>query len=187
MNEEGFQMIKTMKLAVLSTMIATSLYAGNFDENTQAFIGLEAGYASVDGQRFGIVPEDGSFFHKSSNVEYGLHIGAKSDEWRATFAFNYYDNVDADQNVEKVLGMIDYFFISSPDATIKPYIGANIGVVNYESTLVDVSDFIYGGQAGVVISAGDSIDVDLGYRYSLSGSTKLNDLSSVVFGLNYIY
>ncbi|SFV56101.1 hypothetical protein MNB_SV-13-2073 [hydrothermal vent metagenome] len=83
--------------------------------------------------------------------------------------------------------MVDYFFITDPDAKIRPFIGGNIGAVNYESTLVDVSDFIYGGQAGLVLSAGENLNVDLSYRYSISGSTELNDLSSLVFGLNYIY
>jgi hypothetical protein len=114
-------------------------------------------------------------------------LGAQNSQWRASFVFNYYDDADADQNVEKGLAMIDYFFISNPDATIRPYVGANIGAVNYESTDVEITDFVYGGQAGIVIKAGNSLDVDFSYRYSISGAEELNDIGSVVFGLNYLY
>jgi hypothetical protein len=34
---------------------------------------------------------------------------------------------------------------------------------------------------------GESIDLDLSYRYSLSGSERVNDLGSIIFGLNYLY
>lgn len=178
-------MIQTVKIALLSTIIGASLYAGNYDSETKGFIGLELGYATVDGQK---IFDDGlTNFTKGEDVEYGLRIGAQNNEWRATFAFDYYDNVDSDQNVEKALVMADYFFVKNPDATIRPFIGANFGAVNYESTLVDVTDFIYGGQAGVIIKAGESLDVDLSYRYSIAGSEELNDLSSLILGLNYLY
>jgi hypothetical protein len=178
-------MIKTVKMALLSTIIGTSLYAGNYDSNAKGFIGLELGYATVDGQQ---LANDGYYnFQEGEDVEYGLRIGAQNDEWRATFAFHYYDNTDADQSVEKALVMVDYFFIQNPDATIRPFIGANLGAVNYESSFVDVTDFIYGGQVGVIVKAGENLDVDLSYRYSIAGSEELNDLSSLILGLNYLY
>jgi opacity protein-like surface antigen len=180
-------MIRTLKIALLSTIIGTSLYADNYDSNAKGFIGIEGGGAQVDGERYGILPEDGSYFHESDGIEYGVRLGSQTNEWRATFTLNYYNNADADQNVEKALGMVDYFFITDPDAKMRPFIGGNIGAVNYESTLVDVSDFIYGGQAGVVFNASENLDIDVSYRYSLSGSNELNDLSSLVFGLNYLY
>jgi opacity protein-like surface antigen len=70
---------------------------------------------------------------------------------------------------------------------IRPFIGANVGFANYESTLVDATDFIYGGQAGVVVAVGESVDLDLSYRYSLSASNDVNSMGSIVFGLNYLY
>ena len=175
-------MIKKMAMVLLSTVIGTSLYAGNYDTGTKGFIGLEVGAATVDGERFGGV------FHEGDAVEYGIRFGAQSDEWRATFAFDYFDSSSDDQNVEKGLFLIDYFFFDS-DSTIsvKPFIGANVGLINYESTGVDATDFIYGGQAGILFGMGESIDLDLSYRYSLSGSDRVNNLGSIVFGLNYLY
>ncbi|MDQ7084967.1 MAG: hypothetical protein Q9M36_08545 [Sulfurovum sp.] len=181
-------MRKVIRMALLSTVIGTSLYASNYDSETKSFIGLEVGYSAIDGQKFGLISQDTSFY-EGSGVDYGLHIGAQNNEWRATLAFNYYDNNDEadDQNLEKGQAMVDYFFISDPDATIRPYIGASIGYANYESTFVDQSGLIYGGQAGVVIQSGDVLDIDLAYRYSLGQVEALNSVSSVTLGVNYIY
>jgi len=182
-------MIKTIKLALLSTIISTSLYAGNYDEDIKAFIGLEVGYATIDGQKLGLNDAQGTFFHESSDVEYGIHIGAQNNEWRAMIGFSYYDNSNAedDQNMERVQALVDYFFIQDPDATIRPYIGANIGYANYESTFVEESGLTYGGQAGIIIKSGDTLDIDLAYKYSLGQVEALNSIGSVTLGLNYIY
>ncbi len=182
-------MIKTLKMALLTTIVGTSLYASNYDSETKSFIGLEAGYAVLDGKKFNLLPDEDSSFYEGSGIEYGIRIGAQNDEWRATLAFNYYDNNDDadDQNLERGQAMVDYFFLSDPSATIRPYIGASIGYANYESTFVDESGLVYGGQAGVVISSGESLDIDLSYRYSLGQVEVLNSVSSVTVGVNYIY
>jgi hypothetical protein len=175
-------MIKKMAMVLVSTVIGTSLYAGNYDTDTKGFIGLEVGAATVDAERFG------GFSHEGDAVEYGIRFGAQSNEWRATFAFDYYDSSSDDQNVEKGLLMVDYFLFSSDsELNVRPFVGANVGLINYESTAVDVTDFTYGGQAGVIVGVGENIDLDLSYRYSLSGSDRVNDLGSIVFGLNYLY
>lgn len=174
-------MMKKIAIVLFSTLLGTSLYAGKYDTGTKGFLGLEVGAGTVDGDRLG------GLKHESDvNAVYGLRFGAQSDEWRATFAFNIFDSSDDDQSVEKALLMVDYFF-SGSDSAIRPFVGANVGWFNYESTQVDVSDFLYGGQAGVVYGVSDSIDLDLSYRYSLSASDQVNDMSSIIFGLNYLY
>jgi len=174
--------VKKIAVVLMSTIIGSSLYAGNYDTESKGFLGVEVGYASVDGDRL-----DG-LKHEGSAVEYGLRFGAQSDEWRATFAFDYFNSDSDDQSVEKGYLMVDYFLFNGSDSiNIRPFVGANIGLMNYESTLVDETDFFYGGQAGVIVALGESIDLDLSYRYSLSASTKVNDLGGIVFGLNYLY
>ena len=174
--------MKKIAAVLLSTMIGSSLYAGNYNTGTKGFLGLEVGAATVDGERL-------NDYHKGSAVEYGLRFGAENNDWRATFAFDYFDSGSDDQNVEKGLFLVDYFFFESDSSSvsIKPFIGANAGLINYESTGVDATDFIYGGQAGVVFGMNENLDLDLSYRYSLSGSEKVNNLGSIVFGLNYLY
>ena len=172
-------MIKKMAIVLMSTVIGTSVYAGNYDTETKGFLGIELGAATVEGERLN------DFNHAGSAVEYGIRFGAQSQEWRATFAFDYFDSSSDDQNVEKGFLMVDYFLFNNEG--IRPFIGGNVGLINYESTGVDATDFVYGGQAGVIYGVNESLDIDLSYRYSLSGSTRVNNLGSIVFGLNYLY
>lgn len=175
-------MVKKVLALLISTVVGSSLYAGNYDSGTKGFLGVEVGYASVDGDKFGGIK------HEGSAAEYGLRFGSQTDEWRATFAFDYFNSDGDDQSAEKAFLMVDYFFLNDVSGMdIKPFVGGNIGYINYESTLVESSDFAYGGQAGIVVGVGDSVDLDLSYRYSISLSDKVNDLGSIVFGLNYLY
>ena len=169
-------------MVLISSLIGTTLYAGKYNTSTKSFIGLEVGAATVDGDR------SNGFKHQGSAVEYGVKLGAQSDEWRATFSLDYFNSTTDDQTVQKGLGMIDYFFFTSDsEMNIRPFIGANVGYGRYESTLVDATGLVYGGQAGVVVGVRDNIDIDLSYRYTLFQSTAVNSSGNIVFGLNYIY
>jgi len=180
----------TKKLAVLlmSIGLGTSLYGIDLSKS-KTFIGLEIGYTEVQGT-VGYGPENAEQFEQDfigdNELEFGFRIGAQNDEWRTTFLFDYYDSTDNDQNYEKGLFTIDYFPFANESA-FKPYLGFNVGYANYESTYVDDSGFLYGGQAGVVLEAGEAINLDLGYRYSLSQADELDHIGSVVFGVNYIF
>ncbi len=173
-------MMKKVAAVLLSTIIGSSLYAGNYDTGTKGFLGLEVGAATVDGDRF-----DG-FKHNGNAIEYGLRLGAQNEEWRATFALDYYNSGSDDQIMQKGYGMVDYFFTGS-DSAVRPFVGANVGYAHYESTLVDENGFLYGGQAGVVVDVGENIDLDLSYRYSLMQVDAVNNTGSIIFGFNYVY
>lgn len=176
-------MVKKIVAVLLSTMIGSSLYAGNYDTNTKGFLGLEVGAATVDGDKF-----DGLNYFKSSGdaVEYGVRLGAQNEDWRATFALDYYNSNSDDQTMQKGYGMVDYFFMGSEN-TVSPFVGANIGYAHYESRLVDENGLLYGGQLGVVVDVNENIDLDLSYRYSLMQVDAVNDTGSIVFGFNYLY
>ena len=173
-------MMKKIVAVLLGTMIGSSLYAGNYDTNTKGFLGLEIGAGSVDGDR-----SDG-LKHNGNAAEYGLRIGAQNEEWRATFALDYFNSNSDDQIMQKGYGMVDYFFMGS-DAAIRPFVGANAGYAHYESTLVDANGFLYGAQAGIVFGIGENIDLDLSYRYSLMQVNTVNNTGNIVFGFNYVY
>jgi hypothetical protein len=167
-------MYKKITAALLySTVLGSSLNA-----EEKSFLGLEVGYSEVQGERID------SFVNEDKDVSYGIRIGAQKNEWRSTLLYNYYDNSDSDQNVEQILGMADYFFLDN-ESTFKPYIGANIGYANYESSYVEDSGFIYGGQAGFVINTMGIVDLDFSYRYSLSNTDELDHIGSFIFAMNY--
>jgi hypothetical protein len=179
--DKEFIMVKKIAIALLCTALGSSLYARDISEG-KGFIGLEVGAATVQGDTY---YKPG---HEGNAVEFGLRIGAQKDEWRTMFAFDYFDSSSDDQNIEKSFLMVDYFlYESDAEIKIKPFIGLNLGYVNYESTFVDVSDFAYGAQAGVTVGITEYLDLDLSYRYSLSSADELDNMGSIVFGVNYLY
>ncbi len=190
-------MVKKVTIALLCTVLGSTLYAKDDSSNGKPFIGLEIGYATVQGDVGGFFPGDIIRDYEGSDVEYGIHIGSQNEEWRAMFGFNYFDSTKDDkaQNYTKGLVSLDYFFLNAQkDNSFKPYFGANLGYINYESTdNIDMSGFIYGAQAGIVFSVTDNIDLDVMYRYSLSNATQddrdasLDHVGSIVFGINYVY
>jgi len=193
-------MLKKMTTVLLCTLLGNTLYAGDDIDQSKPFIGLELGYATVQGSAYN---ESGVFpvyepDYEGSDIEYGIRIGAQREEWRTTLSFNYFDSDkdDRKQNYEKVLASLDYFFLysSQEKSQFQPFLGINLGYVNYESTQdIDMDGFIYGAQAGVLFHVTDTIDIDLLYRYSLSSATQddrnaeLDHIGSIVFGINYIY
>ena len=175
-------MVKKIVVALLCTVLGSSLYAGDQSFGSKGFMGLEVGYGSVEGDIFT------GQKHTGDAAEYGLRLGAQTDEWRTMFVFDYFNSDDDDQTVEKGFLMIDYFFLDSDiDTVVRPFIGANVGYANYESSFVDESGFLYGGQIGITMRASESVDIDLSYRYSLGEVDALNNVSSITLGINYLY
>ena len=176
-------MVKKIVMVLLCTVLGNSLYAENISTG-KGFMGLEVGYATVQGDVAGLSPE---LDRDGDAVEYGLRLGSQTDEWRTILAFDYFDSSDDDQNVEKGYLMVDYFLLQGSESAFKPFIGLNVGYANYESTLVEDNGFLYGGQVGVVANVMENIDLDLSYRYSLSNADALDHVGSMVFGLNYFF
>ena len=182
-------MINKMKMGLLSIALSGSLYAESVDIST-GFIGIEVGNTQLQAARYMNIWDGSTYnpFYEGSGVEFGVKLGAQNEEWRTSFVINYYDNEDEDQNYEKAMVMIDYFLINAYESemSVRPYIGGNIGYMGYESTFIDGSDFIYGGQAGIVLNV-SSVDVDLSYRYSLFNGDTADTMGSIMFGVNYLY
>ncbi len=194
--DKELKMLKSAAVVVLCLGLGSTLYGGGSDSN-HPFIGVEIGYATVQGAvANGPFLDDVNPDYKGSDIEYGIRIGAQTESWRTTLAFNFFDSneVNAKQNYEKGLASVDYFPFYSKESSVEPYIGANVGYVNYESeNNIDMSGFIYGLQAGVVFKVTENVEADLMYRYSLSNATQddrnaeLDHIGSIVFGINYVY
>ncbi len=174
-------MLKKVAVALLCTALGSSLQARDDISMSNTFIGVELGYVEVQGDTFTNLSYTGDY-----DIEFGLRIGAEKDEWRTTLLFDYYDSADNDQNVEKALMTLDYYLLNN-ESIFKPYIGVNIGYGNYESTLVEDSGLLYGGQAGIVINAAEMINLDVSYRHSLSGTDVFDHIGGVTFALDYLF
>jgi len=169
-------MVKKIAMVLLCTALGNSVYARDISES-QTFLGVEVGLTEVQGEQ----PSD-----ESDDVSYGLRLGAQNEQWRTMFALNYFDS--GEHNIEKFFLSVDYFLLESnvlEDSLIRPYIGVNVGYMNFESTGVDESGLLYGMQGGVVFSIVENIDFDISYRYSLSNTDALDHTSDVVFGIHY--
>jgi len=174
-------MKKTVMAFVAGMALASSVYAESAPGDRK-FLGLEVGAGMVQGNTLV------DFNHEGTAVEFGIRLGAQTDEWRTTFAFDYFDSSDDDQNVEKLIATVDYFIYNSGGETsVRPYVGINLGYANYESSFIDSSGFLYGGQAGVVVGITPQIDLDISYRYSLSEMDEMDHIGSVMFGINYLF
>jgi opacity protein-like surface antigen len=173
-------MKKILGTAMAMALFVGSAYAADNSSvvSSKRFIGVEIGASEVQGETLYDPSRSGT------DVSYGVRIGAKEGVWRTTFLFNYYDNTDDDINTETMLLTVDYFFLESA-TNFQPYIGINAGYANYESTGVDDSGFLYGGQVGLLFDVSPMFDFDLSYRYSLTGMDVMDHAGSVMLSVDY--
>jgi len=175
-------MVEKIRIVLLSTLLCSSLYAIDIEES-QKFIGVEVSISEVQGNG----PSDIAS-NISNGISAGIQLGAMNSEWRTTIGLSYFDNEG--RNVEKLYGSIDYFFLKTDileSSVFNPFIGFTVGYANYESNEVDADGFIYGGQAGLMINLLDNLNLNVGYRYTLSNASEFDHESDVFFGLNYQY
>ena len=182
-------MKKVLASALLCAGLGSNVSAGDDIFTSKTFIGLELGYSEVQGDVGSLVdgePVIEKNFTGDYDLQYGFRVGAQNESWRTTFIFDYYDSSDNNMNVEQGYFTVDYFILEK-ESTLRPYIGLNVGYANYESDYVDDSGFLYGAQAGIVLAAGENINLDIGYRYSLSDIDSMDHIGSVVFAASYIF
>lgn len=176
-------MVKKVIVAGLCMALSTVVEAGD-TSISESIIGVEVGYGAIQANNQ-FSPIVGELNHNGSNVEFGLRIGAQQKDWRALFVADYMNSKDDDQKYTKGMLAVDYFILQ--DSALKPFIGGNAGYMNYESTNIDESGFLYGAQAGLIYRIMDNVEMDMTYRYSLTSANETDHIQGLTFGLNYIY
>lgn len=184
-------MFKRLTTIALILGMGTWAYAGDdvrkISEDSEVFIGVEIGGAMVQGD----LDKSGTPLYtqnyEGTGASLGLRLGAQNDQWRSMLLFDYFD-VDA-QTYERALVQVDYYLMPGNFNTVafRPYVGINGGYMNYEGGTADENGFTYGGQAGFTAAVSQNIDVDLGYRYSVTTFDELDHVGNVAFGVNYLY
>lgn len=168
-------MFKKITTVLLCTVFGNMAYADI--STSETFIGVEIASTEVQGEQ----PSS-----TSDGVSFGLRVGAQNEEWRTIIGFNYYDKDE--YSVEKLILSVDYLFYkydAMNEFSVQPYIGLNMGYMNYEQGTIDESGFLYGVQGGVIFNVMEKFDLDLGYRYSLSNAEALDHASDVLLGVHY--
>jgi long-subunit fatty acid transport protein len=166
----------------MAMIFGTSLYAKDFSVS-ERIIGLEIGGAQIQADTIDERDHDGN------DVEYGIRLGAQMNEWRTLLILNYFDSSDDDQNYEKGMITFDYMFLNEQgyEQPLQPYIGLNVGYMNYESSYIDEDGYLFGGQVGFAYKIQDSFGIDVSYRYSVTNASKTDHIQSIVVGFNYLY
>ncbi len=169
-------------ILVILTMITFS-YASN-EFSSERILGIEVGYSTVNSPNIVGVTES------KSDAEFGIRLGAQNEDWRTTIRANFL-NVQG-RNYEKVMLDFDHFVWASLYKTdmivFKPYLGAHIGWLRYTDEIISgKSGLAYGGQLGLAFNVLNEVDFDIAYRYTSTKTEGVDNMSSAVFGVNYLY
>ncbi len=168
---------------ILASLVTLTLSHASDEFSSERILGIEVGYSSLNTNKNGLNTS-------TNSAEFGLKIGAQNKEWRTTIAGNFFTKEG--HKYKKVMLEFDRFVWASLYKTdsivFKPYLGGHIGWMKYTDNFsLDDNGMVYGGQAGLAWNVLNEVDFDLGYRYSLTNIEEVDNISSVVFGVNYIY
>ncbi|RUM70752.1 MAG: hypothetical protein DSZ09_03980 [Sulfurovum sp.] len=174
-------MMKKIGTVFLLMLFGSALCEGMSEG--EKFIGVEVNIAEVQGDASGIVKDD-----VSKGASFGLRLGSQNDQWRNMFVWDSFDSEY--RSVMKFFLSLDYLFPTAGmvgEYNFQPYLGLNVGYMNYESIDVKADGLLYGGQAGILFEMTEYVNFDIGYRYSLSTEETLDHASEVLFGIQYEY
>ncbi|HHH53604.1 MAG TPA: hypothetical protein ENK91_08095 [Bacteroidetes bacterium] len=171
------------KIFYLFLLTASLLHARD-EFSSERILGIEVGYSGVNS-----LNEIG-MSQLTNEVEAGLRIGAQNDEWRTTIVANFMKAEG--RYYQKVMLDFDRFVWASLYETdsivFKPFLGAHVGWLRYtEASSLGDNGLAYGGQMGLALNVLNEVDFDLSYKYTLTNMKSVDNMDSVVFGVNYIY
>jgi opacity protein-like surface antigen len=167
----------------LAIIFTVTLSQAVDDFSSERLLGIEVGYATTSTTASGVLSS-------SHDVEVGFRIGAQNEEWRTTLRANFMEANGRDY--QRVMLDFDRFVWESlyktDSVVFKPFLGAHLGWLRYTDDIA-LSDngFAYGGQMGLALNVLNQVDFDLSYRYTVTDMETVDNIGSVVFGVNYIY
>jgi hypothetical protein len=146
--------------------------ASEYEVDTYSLVGVEGGYSSFDYERTdaagSVKRTDGELLHGA------IKVGAQSNHYRIFLSARFFDMDNFDY--ARMYGIEgQYMFDFSKMANF--YIGINAGTTDMKfvdsenAQSLKVSKPYYGGDLGVNVHFGDSIDWEIGARYLAIDST----------------
>ena len=167
----------------LASLLALTLSHASDEFSSERLLGIEVGYSDLSTNK-----SDSA--RRVQGAEFGLKIGAQNEEWRTTLSGSFFTK--SGKTYQKAMLQFDHFVWNSlyktDDIVFKPYLGAHVGWMKYTDDLsLSGNGLVYGAQAGVAWNVLDEVDFDLSYRYSLADIEQVDSISSVIFGVNYLY
>lgn len=159
--------LKTVVLGLALT--ASSLIAGDMSEyefQTNSLVGIEGGYDAI-GYEFG-TPTNNTI-NRAWVGHAGLKIGAETKDFRVFLSGRYYYDSSSKHDYIVTYGAeLQYKF--NVTKLFNVYMGANAGIANMsfrasgENFSRTISDPYFGGDLGVNVHLGKSVDWELGGR-----------------------
>ncbi len=165
-----------------TTEVATTTVAGN-----SSF--LEGPFVGIEGSAIFASEAEGK---SKSGMSFGLRFGAQNVEWRTMAILEKFGSEEDYNNYVRGLLQLDYYFLGMDNLmidsyAIRPYAGVNAGALSLDTETENIKTLTYGGQIGATMSVTNNIDLDVGYRYNLATSDKIDHTSGVAIGLHYKY
>lgn len=121
--------------------------------------------------------------HRDTSI--GIRYGKQTLDWRTMFTYDYSKKAQMlTMEIDKILS--NTLFGSSK---VRPYVGFSIGATKIEdASLNDNSGYSYGGSAGLIIYASDTVDVDVSYYYNeIQEIQNAKTMRGVKFSLHYFF
>jgi len=174
-------MVKILKnFALVSALAAAPLMAAK-DDGTKSLIGFEGGVSNIKVETSTTPLVDDTF----NATHGGIKIGAESKDFRFFLNFNYLDASEFDTattygaSLQYLLNVSQYMNV---------FAGVNAGRVDFRlldsaNNVTAVKDTYFGGDLGVNIHLGETMDLELGGRYmNISGKTAAYEVRNAVAG-----
>ncbi len=153
-------------------------------------------YSFLEGPFVG-VEASGIFSSKAdslstSGLSFGLRFGAQNTEWRTMAILESYSNSDEYNDYVRALLQLDYYFLGMDNLmidsyAIRPYAGLNAGGISLDTKSDNIKTVTYGAQVGATMNITNQIDLDVGYRYNLSASDRIDHTTGLSVGVHYKY
>lgn len=150
---------------------------------------LEGPFVGVEGSGIVSAKADGL---STSGLSFGLRFGAQNTEWRTMAVLERYSNSEDYNNYIRGLLQLDYYFLGMDNLmvdtyAIRPYAGVNAGAISEDTKVDTVRTLTYGGQLGATMNLTNQVDLDVGYRYNLSASDRIDHTTGLAVGVHFKY
>ena len=165
------------KLILLFTFLSTMIFAQE-DLEQFPFIGVNITTHSMD---FKSTTDTSS----QNETVLGLRYGKQTLDWRTVFTLSGNSDFQTfSVEIDKIL--LDELF-GTPK--LRPYLGATLGYLHYETIYSENSDgYYYGGNFGFLIYATANIDIDLSYHYyKVSDLDPVDTMQGANLSLHYFF
>jgi len=128
----------------------------------------------------------------TGGLSFGLRFGAQNTEWRTMAILESFSSSDDYNNYVRALLQLDYYFLGMDNLmidsyAIRPYAGLNAGGISLDTQSDNIKSLTYGAQVGATMNITNQIDLDVGYRYNLSSSDRIDHTTGLAVGVHYKY